>query len=195
MRTLRAVSDRVAHDDRPEPVLTGIDSRRTHAAARRASCDDQRVDALAVQHRRKARSEEAGGELLDEDNVSCLPVEPRVDRDLRRSAAKRPQPLLLEPPDAGIAQFRVVVGDSGEEYRNAAFARCLDYAIGGGNLGRQLGAERHLRIGEGNHEIDDQQRRPPAEPDALAEALSFIGSFPLRFLDLHSATSRLYDQR
>src|ERR1700680_3717051 len=66
MSCLRAVAHGFTHDHWTETSLARVDRGSAHAATRRASCDDQRIDPANQEARNEIGSKKAGCILFDQ---------------------------------------------------------------------------------------------------------------------------------
>src|SRR5581483_2009082 len=103
VRAERAVADAVADDDRTEAEADRVDDARTHAAARRAARDEDRVDAVLREPRREVGAEEGGGVALGEDELARTRRELRDDLRRRVPLGQARERGDLEAPDVPVA--------------------------------------------------------------------------------------------
>ena len=164
-----ATRDAVVHAHR-------VDGAGANAAGRRAAGKHDRVDAL-------------GNEMRGRDAcrrrprpASCGPrVRPLVAERIDHLAGMRllgqvAQPRHLLAPHAGI---RAIIGidDAGEDNRQLRPAEEGKQRLRRFYRVEDVAAAEYIRIGEAVDEIDDQQRRQPAEADLLAELLLAVDVF------------------
>src|SRR5262249_882848 len=150
-----------------------------HAAARGAAGDDQRIDLPAHQPRGQVGAEEAGGVLLGEQAVTGAEIEPLVDLDAFGPGLERDYALLLERPDADVAEIRIVIHDGRKDDRDRTVVGDREQRLYRRDLLVEIGAQHHLGVRERLEHVDDEERRPFAETDPQPEP-----TLPEKFLIL-----------
>ena len=81
VRCRHPIRHRIIDDDTAQTVLDCIDCARTHTAARRRPCEDQRIDAESSQEGRQGCSEEGGRALLQDAEVVGCGAQARIQFD------------------------------------------------------------------------------------------------------------------
>ena len=173
MRALGAVARAFGRDDRAEPVAHRVDHRRADAAAGRASGDDRGVDAAPGEPVREVGGEEARRVVLADHPFSRPRLELVDDGGRAGVGDELAQPRRLHVEDAVLAAVGGV-DMRREGDRQIEMARKAQQLLGTVDRRLDAAAAEHVGIVERVDEVDDDQGRLIAEPDAVAEALLFV---------------------
>jgi ribosomal protein L15 len=158
-----AVADRIAHHQRHESMLAGIDRRRAHAAGRGHAGDQQRVYSERMQSLREPGFEERAGVLLGEHGLRRQRLEPFAEcSEFRMPAAleARERGELAEE-HAAVAAARFI-GDIRVHHRDTGTACGGQQSHRGITRAFDAGVEGRTGSEIGTDKIDDNQCRLPA---------------------------------
>ncbi len=151
-----------------------------------AADHQQRIDPLRHQQRRQCGTEEGAGVLLAQHHLIGQRRHRRAERRQRVARHHVLHHRRFFDPQAAIGKMACMIADVGVDHRNSRAAR----------TGQQLAAfldrahharreQRRVFGGVGLHKVDRQQRRAPAEAEALAPDAAIVVAEGV----VHSASS------